>query len=583
MDKTKKQLIEENEHNNYIIPIYIYGLYSSNDELETIRYVGLTYSMKKRMVGHKGDFRNEKKENHKNNWARKVMSSGSTVCMKLIEECNSINCDDREVFWISEYRKTNNLTNVANGGKSSYELVNNYVENKYTKYWTYDEMKAINKKNKILSWREYAEFKFKTQDDKIPSIPNETYKDNGWISGDDFLNKIDLLHLLRVQEASRVISKNELTGWENKVDFKWNFESCQQEASKFKSPREWIDNSGSSYAIAMRNGWLSEIYEQLGIIPLTGSVVQYTYEVCQQEANKYNSRGDWVNNSRGSYNASRHNGWIEELTTHMKTPLKSQRDIWDIKENCATEALKFSTRKEFQTNSRLAYESSNRNKWMDEICIHMISNIWTIEEIQLIANKYTTRHDFYTNDKNAYDAASKRKILNKVCVHMEPILQHPANYWTKELCHELAKKFTSRINFQKNESGAYQAAQKNNWLDEICAHMKLKSKTNQQLAEAATLYNTRIDFKNGDPSSYDVAQRRKIMDEICSHMTLLRKSWTTEELIVEAKKYNTRVAFKNGNSSAYESSCRKGIMDEICKHMESGRIKKNRTPNKIAA
>ena len=48
---------------------------------------------------------------------------------------------------------------------------------------------------------------------------------------------------------------------------------------------------------------------------------------------------------------------------------------------------------------------------------------WTDEAIETVAKKYTTRADFAKNDQSAYQAARRKGVdfLNKVCSHMEQI------------------------------------------------------------------------------------------------------------------------------------------------------------------
>jgi len=42
------------------------------------------------------------------------------------------------------------------------------------------------------------------------------------------------------------------------------------------------------------------------------------------------------------------------------------------KEKCHEESLKYKSREEFRKNHSSAYSASIRNKWLDEICSHMI-------------------------------------------------------------------------------------------------------------------------------------------------------------------------------------------------------------------
>ena len=43
--------------------------------------------------------------------------------------------------------------------------------------------------------------------------------------------------------------------------------------------------------------------------------------------------------------------------------------------------------------------------------------------------------------------------------------------WTHERVEEVALKYNKRTDFKKNNAGAYDAAWRNNWLDDVCSHM----------------------------------------------------------------------------------------------------------------
>jgi predicted GIY-YIG superfamily endonuclease len=116
----------------------------------------------------------------------------------------------------------------------------------------------------------------------------------------------------------------------------------------------------------------------------------------------------------------------------MKELLKS--DGYWTKQNCILEALKYKYRSEFKKKCSGAYNVCVKNKWLDDVCTHMI----------------------------------KPQIHNK--------------YWTKELCLEKSLKCFYRKEFENTHPDAYQAAQKYGWLDEICSHMfRLGSKVKRMI------------------------------------------------------------------------------------------------------
>ena len=70
----------------------------------------------------------------------------------------------------------------------------------------------------------------------------------------------------------------------------------------------------------------------------------WTKENCQKESLKYNSRFEYLKGSKGAYESSRRNGWLDDICSHMIEILKP-RGYW-TKENCQKESLKYKTRLE---------------------------------------------------------------------------------------------------------------------------------------------------------------------------------------------------------------------------------------------
>jgi hypothetical protein len=140
------------------------------------------------------------------------------------------------------------------------------------------------------------------------------------------------------------------------------------------------------------------------------------------------------------------------------------------KENCRQEALKYKSKVEFGKKNLSAYSIAGRKGWIDEICKHMTKPQpivkWTKEECQKESLKYNSRKKFAKGSSGAYSAALKKGWIDEVCSHM-PRLSKPKHYWTKEVCQEEALKYKSRSEFANKNSSAYSIACRNNWLNEI--------------------------------------------------------------------------------------------------------------------
>jgi len=204
-----------------------------------------------------------------------------------------------------------------------------------------------------------------------------------------------------------------------------------------------------------------------------GNTFYWTYDKCKEEALKYLDRTSFSKNARGAFSSAYNHNWLNEICSHM-IELQKPKGYW-TKEKCQEEALKYNTRKEFLINSSKAYSFAYKNKYLNEICSHMIElqkpkGYWTKEKCQEEALKYNTRKEFLINSSKAYDFASRHKYLNEICSHM--LHYNGKVIWTKEKCHKEALKYNKRTDFSNLSHTAYSISSRHKWLNEICSHMK---------------------------------------------------------------------------------------------------------------
>jgi len=229
----------------------------------------------------------------------------------------------------------------------------------------------------------------------------------------------------------------------------------------------------------------------------------WTYEKCKEEALKYSTRSEFKKKSASAYNSASRNGWVDSICLHMTCVFKPS--VYWTYEKCKEEALKYSTRSEFQKKSASAYNSALRNGWLNDVCSHMKfvlkpSGYWTYEKCKEEALKYKNRKDFCLNSKGCYDASYKNGWLDDICSHMKYIFR-PNGYWTYEKCKEFALSCKTLEELRK--SHAYDVILKNNWYDKICGHLVRKSNpkgywTYEKCKEEVSKYEYISDlYKNG--------------------------------------------------------------------------------------
>ena len=99
--------------------------------------------------------------------------------------------------------------------------------------------------------------------------------------------------------------------------------------------------------------------------------------------------------------------------------------------------------------------------------------------------------------------------------------------------------------------------------------MSNRKHTLESVKEEANKYKTRSEFEKGSGGAYQWAQRNGLLDEVCSHMEVVRSVWSLESVKEEAKKYNTRSQFQENSKGAYDWAHRNGLLDEVCGNMDN--------------
>jgi predicted GIY-YIG superfamily endonuclease len=336
-------------------------------------------------------------------------------------------------------------------------------------------------------------------------------------------------------------------------------EHCKKEALKYIRRIDFQKKSTSIYKFIQKNNWLDEICSHMRAIKANN---YWNFDECQKEALKYNKRSVFRKCSGSAYSAARINNWLNQICAHMIIFSKPQK-YW-TKEKCHEMALKCEYRSEFFKRFRTAYSAAFKKNWLDEICSHMkiIGNRY---KRCIYAYEFSDNHVYvgltYNLDKrNINRKLNKRDQVTKYIkkTGLIPTIKKLSKYlpiseasklekyyvekykdnkwiilnkikaggvggknviWTYERTKEVALNYIKKIDFRKDKGGAYAAAWRNGWLDEICVHM----------------------INGNRPKNY----------------------WTKELCEIESKKYKSRIEFLLKNRSAYEASNKNEWMNDF--------------------
>lgn len=397
----------------------------------------------------------------------------------------------------------------------------------------------------------------------------------------------------------------------------WTYEHCLEEAKKYDYKVDFAKNSPGAYYASLKNNWICKFDWFLNGIKRTGERNRkWNYETCYTEAKKSNSRGEFVKNSRSAYNAALKNNWLADYTwfrdkrfdifkdkidciyvyefidqkaAYIGRTLIRRAEIRD-KEHIFGDDVVSSFAKEnnisipkmkiIETDLTLEEGAKNEGIWIDlyredgwEIlnrakpgsigALGKRNCKWDYDSCKKLAEDCTTISEFRKASITAYNKSVKENWISEYTWLKQTI--HKKEFYTEEKCLELAKKYTKAKEFRKNELGAYNAAKKNNWLDNYTWLEKRFLWTKETVLEEAKKYKTSSELERNSSGAYYYMRKHSLLDE-CSWFNKkepLNEYWTYSRCLEESKKYKSRTEFNRSNYGAYSVASKNNWLDDF--------------------
>ena len=410
---------------------------------------------------------------------------------------------------------------------------------------------------------------------------------------------------------------------------KWNYETCYEEAKKYKSFKEFRENATKALELAKKSGWISE-YTWLKRFK-----IEWTYEKCYEEAKKYTCRSEFRKNAGGCFAAAERNGWVEDYTWIPKR--KKVESKW-TKELCFEIGKRFKTKSEFEKNEKGCYIACVRAGWLKEMD-------WFVPSAISLLNLERRDYVVYLYKSEVYNVAyvgltydikmrhNRHKLSGSVCNFFknkesvefpQPIILkenlncYEAQYYedfykkeyenrgysmlnkgatglktgsigggqeiyNKEKVFESAKKYATIKDFALNDKSCYLKAQHCNWLKEMPWLQKAHHDwTYKECYEIAKKYEYKKDFHKNDRKAHDASKRRGWFKDYTWLKNTKYKIWTYDNCVEESKKYKTIKEFRKKNSSCYSTCCKNKWIDDFI-WLERKQMKSNYWNNKDRA
>ena len=234
------------------------------------------------------------------------------------------------------------------------------------------------------------------------------------------------------------------------------------------------------------------------------------------------SKVEYVNNqTKVIINCPLHGDFPQSPMNHLRgnecpkcAKIKAAKKItfWTY-ERCFEEAKKYLYRGDFEKGSPTAYSVSRKNNWLDKFewlkTINKPNGFWSKERVFEEARKYTTKHFFSKGSRGAYGAAERNGWLDEMTWFEHPNPNKP-RVWSKEAVFALAKSCNTKSEFRRANKGAYNVAWKNGWLEEMdwLDVLVREPYAKDEVLTIARQYTTKNDFRKAVPNVYNSAQRK---------------------------------------------------------------------------
>ena len=298
---------------------------------------------------------------------------------------------------------------------------------------------------------------------------------------------------------------------------------------------------------------------------------KWTKAECIEESKKYSSRVEFQNNSKGAYLAARQNKWLAEMFW-LKTPvlkeLKQVRKhlvyIYIDEENMACYVGRTSNLKRRDREHRNLngkYRNDSLKQYFDNLEVDIPQPIILKEALLPVESQYWEHYFVQEYAAHGFFIINRGKTGVNVGSLGGGFIK-----WTKEKTLEESKKYRTFGEFGLGSPSAYQAAKKNKWTSEMTwltyDQMPNDYWTKERVIEESKKNSSRAEFEEKCPAGYSAALKKGWSKDL--PLPYLRvQFYTKEQVFAESKKYHSRSEFKQKCNGGYAVARRNGWLDQM--------------------
>ena len=344
----------------------------------------------------------------------------------------------------------------------------------------------------------------------------------------------------------------------------WTKETIKDVIKHFKTFKQWMEESKKSYAAATRLKLLNDNDVTGHLIKVEGKpITKWTKEAILEDALLYDTRSDWKLHSSSAYKASRDRGYFEEAVKHM-TLLgnKYKRCIYTI-EIKNKNKIYIGLTQHFKTRIKAHLKTKRFKRYKEkELTIKQVTEYIDQEKAML-----------FEIDLMEKKIEEGFKLLN---IAPGGGLGGATIEWTKDKVETSAKKYKFKMIWKEKYPGAYAAALRGGYLQQVTTHMpvlnpKGKWKIKEDVLDDARKYSSRSEWQDESVGAYEAAKLHGWFEEAIAHMPKRAPNknikWNKDAVLQDASKYKFKKEWNENSSGAYEAAKNNGWFEEAVAHM----------------
>lgn len=252
---------------------------------------------------------------------------------------------------------------------------------------------------------------------------------------------------------------------ENKT--KYSKDQVLRSALKFKYKTEWQNCEKKSYYASIKNGWYKEVTAHM--MPKPKKISKYDFNTCQEIAKRYKSKSDFQEYMSGAYKIAKKNNWLVIFYPERYLP---EAPVWTYAK-CKEIAAQFDSISKLRRKYNAAAKMMSNRGWLDEFYPNREKHklpadysLITYDYCKEICRQYTHVSDLRKGNLPVYNVCAKNGWFEEFFDYYQKFYRRGYDD-----CKEITSKYTNSTLFRKSEPKIYDAILRNKWYD-LLEHME---------------------------------------------------------------------------------------------------------------